>query len=102
MYAMISTRPEIAQAISVTSRFIANHGKEHWSALKWLMRYMKGASDIGILFDGAKEVSCDALMGWSDYDFAVNMDTRRSQSRYVFTLYGVALSWKSSLQVSKQ
>ena len=98
MYAMISTRPDIAQAVSITSRFMSNHGKEHWSALKWLMRYMKGASDIGILFDGAKEVCGDALVGWSDSDFVGNIDTRRSQSGYVFTLYRAAVSWKSSLQ----
>ena len=29
MYAMISTRPDVAQAISVTSRFMADHGKQH-------------------------------------------------------------------------
>ncbi|XP_047949664.1 secreted RxLR effector protein 161-like [Salvia hispanica] len=98
MYAMISTRPDIAQAVSITSSFMSNHGKEHWLALKWLMRYMKGASDIGILFDGANEVCGDALVGWSDSDFAGNIDTRRSQSGYVFTLYGAAVSWKSSLQ----
>ena len=98
MYAMISTRPDIAQAVSATSRYMSNHGSDHWSALKWLMRYMKGASDIGILFDGGKEVSGDALVGWPDSDFAGNVDTRRSQSGYVFTLYGAAVSWKSSQQ----
>ena len=52
MYAMISTRPDIAQAVSVTSRFMSNHGKEHWSALKWLLRYLKGAAKCEILFKG--------------------------------------------------
>ncbi|XP_042065453.1 secreted RxLR effector protein 161-like [Salvia splendens] len=98
MYAMISTRPDIAQAVSATSRYMSNHRKEHWLALRWLMKYQKGASNIGILFDGAKECTDDALMGWSDSDYAGNIDTRRSQSVYIFTLYGAAISWKSSLQ----
>lgn len=34
MYAMISTRPDVVQSVSVTSRFVENHGREHWSALK--------------------------------------------------------------------
>ena len=98
MYAMISTRPNIAHAISVTSRYMTSYGKEHWSALKWLVRYMRGATNVGILFDGNGEHEGDPLKGWSDSDFAGNLDTRRSQSGYLFTLYGSLICWKSSLQ----
>ena len=97
MYAMISTRPDLAQAISVTSRFMAEHGKEHWLALRWTLRYLKGAGDYGILFNGKHEEG-DPLIGFSDSDFAGNVDNRRSQSGYVFTMFGGAVSWKSSLQ----
>lgn len=97
MYAMISTRPDLAQAISVTSRFMAEHGKEHWLALRWTLRYLKGAGDYGILFNGKHEEG-DPLIGFSDSDFAGNVDNRRSQSGYAFTMYGGAVSWKSSLQ----
>lgn len=34
MYIMICTRPDVSHAISVASRYMANHGKQHWSALK--------------------------------------------------------------------
>lgn len=33
-----------------------------------------------------------------DSDYAGNIDTRKSLSGYVFTLYGTAVSWKSTLQ----
>ena len=72
MYAMISTRPDLAQTISVTSRYMSNHGKEHWSAIKWLMRYLKGSTEVGILFDGGSEHKGDALEGWSDSDFGIS------------------------------
>ena len=98
MYAMISTRPDIAQAVSVTSRFMMNHGREHWSALKWLLKYLKGAADVGILFRGSEGYEGDPLKGFSDSDFAGNVDNRRSQSGYIFTLYGSVISWRSSLQ----
>lgn len=52
MYAMISTRPDVAQAISVTSRYMSDFGKQHWLALKWVMKYLKGSSNFGILFAG--------------------------------------------------
>ena len=43
MYAMVGTRPDVAQAISSTSRFMSNYGKDHWLALRWILRYLKGA-----------------------------------------------------------
>ena len=39
MYAMVCTRPDIAHAVGVESRFMANPGTEHWEAIKWLLRY---------------------------------------------------------------
>ena len=39
MYVMVSTRPNIAHGVGVVSRYIANPGKEHWEAVKWLLRY---------------------------------------------------------------
>ena len=97
MYAMISTRPDVAHAISVTSRFMANHGRHHWQALKWTLRYLKGAGDFGILYKDEKSDG-DPLVGFCDSDFAGCLDNIRSQTGYVFTLYGGAISWKSGLQ----
>ena len=85
MYAMICTRPDIAHVVSLTSRFMADHGKEHWAALKWLLKYIKGVASLGILYGGGSSSSGEALMGFSDSDFAGNVDNRRSQSGYVFT-----------------
>uniref|UniRef100_A0A3Q7H809 Reverse transcriptase Ty1/copia-type domain-containing protein n=1 Tax=Solanum lycopersicum TaxID=4081 RepID=A0A3Q7H809_SOLLC len=42
MYAMVCTRPDIAHAVGVVSRYMANLGKEHWEAVKWLLRYLRG------------------------------------------------------------
>ena len=50
MYAMVCTRPDISHAISVVSRYMANPGKEHWQAMKWLLRYLCGTLDVGLLF----------------------------------------------------
>ena len=42
MYAMVCTRPDIAHAVGVVSRFLENPGKEHWEAVKWILRYLRG------------------------------------------------------------
>ena len=45
MYAMVCTRPDIAHAVGVVSRFLKNPGKEHWKAVKWILMYLRGSSD---------------------------------------------------------
>ena len=34
MYAMVCTRPDIAHAVGVVSRFMSRSGKQHWEAVK--------------------------------------------------------------------
>ena len=41
MYAMICTRPDLAYAISLVSRYMSNPSKIHWLALKWVLQYLK-------------------------------------------------------------
>ena len=47
MYAMVCTRPDNAHAAGLVNRFMSNAGKEHWNAVKWILRYLKGAIDKG-------------------------------------------------------
>ena len=37
MYAIVYTRPDIAYVVGVVSRF---PGRQHWEAVKWIMRYL--------------------------------------------------------------
>ena len=52
MYAMVCTRPDIAHAVGVLSRFMSNPGKEHWTAVKRVFRYLRGTSDYGLCYQG--------------------------------------------------
>ena len=94
MYAMVCTRPDIAYAVGVTSRFLANPGKEHWAAVKWIFKYLRGSSKVCLSFGGGQHV----LTGYTDADMARDIDTRKSTSGYVLTFVGGAVSWKSKLQ----
>jgi hypothetical protein len=94
MYAMVSTRPDISHAVGVVSRYMENPGKEHWEAVKWVLRYLRGTSNYSITYDG----SSDSVCGYVDSDFAGDLDKRRSTSGYVFTLAGGPISWMSKLQ----
>ncbi|KAK8931207.1 hypothetical protein KSP39_PZI016896 [Platanthera zijinensis] len=96
MYAMICTRPDIAQAVSVVSRYMGNPGRQHWEAVKWILPYLKGTPDVGLLFRRSKDVG--ALEGFVDFDYAGDLDRRRSTSGYIFLLGGGPISWKATLQ----
>jgi hypothetical protein len=50
MYAMVCTRPDIAHAVGVVSRFLSNPEKEHWEDVKWILRYLKSTSGMGLCF----------------------------------------------------
>ena len=94
MYAMVCTRPDISQAVSVVSRYMANPGKEHWQAVKWILRYLKGTLNTCLEF-GRND---NTLVGFVDSDYAGDLDKRRSLTGYVFCIGGCAISWKATLQ----
>nr|GEZ87294.1 retrovirus-related Pol polyprotein from transposon TNT 1-94 [Tanacetum cinerariifolium] len=41
MYLMVCTRPDIAYAVNVVSRYLSNPGKNHWEAVKWILKYLR-------------------------------------------------------------
>ncbi|KAK4381343.1 Retrovirus-related Pol polyprotein from transposon TNT 1-94 [Sesamum angolense] len=96
MYLMVSTRPDIAYAVSCLSRFMSNPGTTNWEALKWLLRYLNGSNNSGIKFSKCSEGV--KLMGYVDSNYANDRDSGRSTTSYVFTLCGACISWKSQLQ----
>eukprot|EP00253_Pinus_taeda_P008037 PITA_08037 len=66
MYAMVRTRPDIAHAVGVVSRYMNNLGKEHWMAVKWFLRYLRGTTNQALCFSGSNI----ALQGYVDVDMA--------------------------------
>ncbi|CAM8885204.1 unnamed protein product [Rhodiola kirilowii] len=96
MYAMVCTRPDIAHGVSLVSGHMENPGRSHWQVVKWLLRYIKGTLDKGLLF-GGDQLNSEIIEGYVDSDFAGNIDTRKSQTGLVFTVYGAAVSWKANL-----
>jgi len=97
MYLMLCTRPDIAYAVSQLSRFAANPSEKHHTALKRLLRYLKGTSDYGLVIDTQGQL--DILTGYTDANWGRDSD-RRSTGGYVFTFAGTAISWKSKRQAT--
>lgn len=94
MYAMVCSRPDLSYAMSLVSRYMANPGKEHWKAVQWIFRYLRGTSKACLKFGRTGE----GLAGYVDSDCAGDLDKRSSLTGYIFTVGGCAVSWKATLQ----
>ncbi|XP_071916254.1 secreted RxLR effector protein 161-like [Coffea arabica] len=94
IYAMVCTRPNIAQAVSMVSKYMSCPGKAHWQAVKWILRYLRGTSNYSLEFGRNN----DTLVGFADSDYVGDLDKRRSLSGYVFCIGDCAVSWKATLQ----
>lgn len=95
MYAMVYTRPDISHVVGVVSRYMHNPGKDHWQAVKWILRYIHNTVDVGLVFE---QKDSQYLVGYCDSDYAGDLDKRRSTTGYVFTIANAPVSWKSTLQ----
>ena len=73
---------------------MANPGKEHWEAVKWLLRYLRGTSSTLLCFGKGKVT----LQGFVDAYFGGNVESSKSTSRYIYTIGGTIVSWMSRLQ----
>ena len=95
MYAAIGTRPDIAFAVQCLSQFLNNPGPAHWTAVKRVFRYLNGTRNLGIVYRKGGEVE---PLGYTDADWGLNPNDRRSISGNVFLLALAAITWQSRKQ----
>ena len=94
MYFMVCTHPYIAHSVRVVSIFFSNLVKQHWQAVKWILRYLKGSSNC-ILCLGDNNI---VLEGFMDADMTRDMDTINSTTGSLFTFAGATMSWVCRIQ----
>ncbi|KAK9665399.1 hypothetical protein RND81_14G109900 [Saponaria officinalis] len=95
MMYITAPRPDIMYVVSLISRYASRPTELHLSAAKRVLRYLKGTSDFGLFYkkDGNKE-----LIGFTDSDYAGDVDDRKSTSGYAFILSSAAVAWASRKQ----
>lgn len=96
MYAMLGTRPDIAFTVSFLSRHLVNPTEIHVQAVKRVIRYLKGTIDFELKYNNP----IGPLTGYSDADWAGDLESRRSTTGFIFNLGSGAISWKSKKQPS--
>ena len=73
MYDMVCTRPNLAQAISLVSKYMGRLRKEHWQTIKRIPMYLQGTTNIGLIYQGDTSY---ALSRYSDSNYATDLDAR--------------------------
>ncbi|GJV47622.1 zinc finger, CCHC-type containing protein [Tanacetum coccineum] len=94
MYAMISTRPDIAYAVGRLSRFTSNPSRQHWKAITRMFKYLGGTMNYGLSYVRYSSV----LEAYSDASWINHVEDSFSTSGWVFLLGGGAISWASNKQ----
>lgn len=67
----------------------------HWMAVKRIFRYLKGTADKKLAF---RKQADHFIHGYTDADWAADVDERKSCTGYVFIRSGCAITWNSKRQ----
>ncbi|KAL0347921.1 UNVERIFIED_CONTAM: Retrovirus-related Pol polyprotein from transposon TNT 1-94 [Sesamum angustifolium] len=73
-YVAQCTRPDIAYALSVTSRYQACAGEAHWTTVKTILKYLRRTKDAFLVYDGGELI----LEDFSDASFHLDDDDVKS------------------------
>ena len=103
MYLANNTRPDIAHAVHACARYTHHPKRSHATAVKHILRYLKGTEDKGMLIkpNHRHELNC-----YVDSDFAGNYNVHpdqdpsstKSRTGYVIMYQGCPILWVSKMQ----
>lgn len=86
-YACI-TRPDLSFCVNKVCQFMHHSLESHWSAVKRILRYLKGTSTIGLTLSKSPH---QQLVAFLDADWASSVDDRHSRSG--FFVYFLGKNW---------
>lgn len=95
LYLSMRTRPDIAFAVSHAARFCSKPTSQHLTAVKRILRYLRGTTHHGLLF---KSNGSKSIIGYSDADWGGDITDSKSTTGYLFQLGGAAITWQSKKQ----
>ena len=89
---LTTTRPDIMFAVSLISKFMESPKRYHWKVTKMILRYVSRTINYGILYSTGSDFK---LTGYTNNDFASNIDDRKNTTGYIYNIGSCAVSWES-------
>ena len=83
-------------AVGIVSKFNAEPSQARLTAVKRIFRYLKGTLDVTLQYKSTG----DKPLGYSDANWAEDLDDRHSTTGNVFLMSGGAVSWLSHKQAT--
>jgi hypothetical protein len=71
-------------------------GRQHWAAVKQILRYVKGTIGYGCVYQAG--AGSETVTGYSDSDHAGDQDDRKSTTGVLFFLGSGVITWSSQKQ----
>jgi hypothetical protein len=87
---------DIVHVTGVPTHFSVNPGKPHYEALKCIPCYLNGTAHFGLML--GESDSKTNLVGWSDADWAQDVEMRCLIGMFVFDVAGGYILWSSKKQ----
>ncbi len=97
-HAAVWTRPDLAHAVSVLSKFMAHPKESHWELLRQVLKYINGTKDIKLTLGDVSKKNAHPLGLYSDADWGGDLEDRKSRSGSVALYKGGPVTWKSKKQ----
>jgi len=94
---MLCTQPDLTFTVSMLSKSSSTLTTEHLSAATYTLRYLRHTANLAIQYN-ASDSEATMPIGYTDSDFAGDLDDRKSTSGYVFMLAGGAITWLARKQ----
>ncbi|XP_066311281.1 secreted RxLR effector protein 161-like [Miscanthus floridulus] len=91
---IVNTRLDLAYSVGVVSRYMEAPRKQHWAAVKHILRYLKGTIGYGYKYERGTELK-PILLGYSDSDFARDVEDRKSTMGVIHFLDNSLVTWAS-------
>jgi hypothetical protein len=88
-------RPDVTFAVNVLSRYIVKPQSSQVTAVKRVIRYLKGTRDRGLVYSRARQENNKMPIAYSDSDWGGDYRNGKSTTGFVIMVNGAALSWRS-------
>ena len=99
IYLMVGSRPDIAYAVGLLSRFMSNPGQAHMAVAKHVCRYLQQTKDT-VFIQWTKSTGSSQLRFMVDATWATVLEDRTSVTGFFGVLCGGPVSWVSKKQVT--
>jgi hypothetical protein len=92
---LIHTRPDLSFSVGVASRFMQTPKESHVSAVKQILRYLKGTTNFGLKYCKGGD---GKLVGYSDSSYGTDVEDRTGTTGMAFYYSGNLITWASQKQ----